>query len=181
MADLSVAAVPSDEFLVRPASARTVMRLKSWRKSPTDRAPLTVAGCTLPETVGSVTDGLPRVLCTGPGDWLVVYTRDAAATLRYLLGSELSAQSLVLVDLTDGLVVLEVSGSRVRDVLSSSCGLDFHPGRFEVGQCGRTRFAQIPVTIDCPQDFGTFILYVARSYSAWLTDWLLDAAAGTGG
>ena len=174
MADLSLVRPLSERsFQVRTATGRTVVRLKSWRAARIDRAPLALAGCALPDSVGTVTDGLPRVLCTGPGEWLLVYAPTSTARLRNILAPELSFQSLVLVDLTDGLVVLEVSGSSSRDVMARSCGLDLQ--RFCAGQCARTRFAQIPVVIDCVQDPETFHLYAPRSYATWLTQWLRDA------
>jgi sarcosine oxidase subunit gamma len=61
-------------------------------------------------------------------------------------------------------------------VLSKSCGLDFHPRRFALGHCARTRFAQIPVLIDCVDALPRFELYVQKSYSHYLEDWLIDAA-----
>jgi len=97
--------------------------------------------------------------------------------LRNVWAPELTAQNLALVDLTDGLVVFEVSGSAARDVLSKSCGLNFHPRRFCTGHCARSRFAQIPVVIDCTQDSGVFELYAPRSYAQYLKDWLDDASA----
>jgi sarcosine oxidase subunit gamma len=182
MADLSlVRPLSGQRFQVRTAQARTIVRLKSWQPSRTDRTPLALAGCTLPDSVGRVTEGLPRILCTAPDEWLLVYAPTSVARLRNILAPELSAQSLVLVDLTDGLVVLEVSGTGVRDVIARSCGLDLDPQQFRAGQCARTRFAQIPVVIDCIQDPGVFHLYAPRSYATWLTDWLNDARIGLGG
>jgi sarcosine oxidase subunit gamma len=109
----------------------------------------------------------------------MVYAPTRIARLRSILAPELAAaQSLALVDLTAGLVVFEVSGSAVREILAKSCGLNFHPRRFGPGHCARTRFAQIPVVIDCIQDPGIFELYAPRSYLHYLKDWVCDAAQG---
>jgi sarcosine oxidase subunit gamma len=167
-------------FEMRPASARTVLRLKTWQSGRTGVAPLVVAGCELPDLVGSVSQASSRVLCTGPGEWLLVSAPTAAAQLRNVWAAELTTHNLALVDLTDGLAVFEVSGSRVREVLAKSCGLDVDPRRFAAGHCARTRFAQIPVVIDCIQDAGRFELYVPRSYAPYLKNWLLDAAVEFG-
>jgi heterotetrameric sarcosine oxidase gamma subunit len=165
-------------FHLQPASVRTVLRVKSWAAERTGAAPLALAGSRLPDGVGPVIEGPPRVLCTGPGEWLMVHPPSIDFTrLRNVWAPELTAQNLALVNLTDGLVVFEVSGSAVRDVLSKSCGLNFHPRRFGPGHCARTRFAQIPVVIDCTQDSGVFELYAPRSYAQYLTHWLSDASA----
>src|SRR6185369_17042658 len=127
--------------------------VKSWAAERTGAAPLVLAASRLPDAVGPVIEGPPRVLCTGPGEWLMVHPPGIDVPhLRNVVAPELTAQNLALVDLTDGLVVFEVSGSAVRDVLSKSCGLNFHPRSFGSGHCARTRFAQIPVVIDCIED-----------------------------
>jgi sarcosine oxidase subunit gamma len=166
-------------FHVRPASARAVLRLKSWRAFRAGSAPLKLA-VALPASVGEVSGGLPRVLCTGPGEWLLVSPQTGVARLRNILAPELTTQELALVDLTDGLTVLEVSGSHVRAVLAKSCGLDFDSRHFGSEHCARTRFAQIPVVIDCTEISGVFQLYVPRSYAPYLKNWLLDAAVEFG-
>jgi sarcosine oxidase subunit gamma len=165
-------------FQVRPASALAVLRLKSWRPFRGGSAPLKLAGIALPASVGAVAEGLPRVLCTGPGEWLLVYAPSEGARLRNILAPELTSQGFALVDLTDGLAVFEVSGSHVREVLAKSCGLDFDSRYFGAGHCARTRFAQISVVIDCAESLGVFQLYVPRSYAPYLKNWLLDAAVG---
>ena len=176
-----VAATAEDgAFHVLPASARAVLRLKSWRSFRADSAPFALAGIALPASVGVVTEGLPRVLCTGPGEWLLVYAPTGVARLQDILAPELTTQGLALVNLTDGLTVFEVSGSHVRSVLAKSCGLDFDPRHFGAEHCARTRFAQIPVVIDCIQDSRIFELYVQQSYAHYFHERLRDAGMGFG-
>jgi sarcosine oxidase subunit gamma len=167
-------------FHVRLASARAVLRLKSWRPLRADSAPFTLAGVALPSSVGVVSEGLPRALCTGPGEWFLVYAPTGVARLRDILAPELTTQGLALVDLTGGLTVFEVWGSHVRAVLAKSCGLDFDPRHFGAEHCARTRFAQIRVVIDCTEISGVFQLYIPRSYAPYLENWLLDAAVEFG-
>ena len=167
-------------FTMKPASARVVLRVKAWQPNRTGGAPLALVLCELPDSVGTVSQGSSRVLCTGPDEWLMVCPPTSVAALRNVWAAELTTQSLALVDLTDGLEVLVVSGSGVREVLAKSCGLDFDPLRFGVGRCARTRFAQVPVVIDCTQNLGVFELYAPRSYSRYLKDWLFDAAVEFG-
>ena len=157
-------------FHLRPASPRAVLRVKSWQLATArgDRSPRSAFA----DSVGAVIQGSLRVLCTGPGEWLLVCPPIGVARLRNVLAPELTTQGLALVDLTDGLAVFEVSGSAVREVLAKGCGLDFDPRCFAAGQCARTRFAQIPVVIDCTQESGVFELYVPRSYAHYLKDWL---------
>jgi len=135
-----------------------------------------IADQPLPNRVGATAAGAMRVLCTGPGDWLITSQAHSAASLRVHLEPGLSEQGLVLVDLTDGLAVFETRGAAARDVLSKGCGLDFHPRSFPPGRCARTRFAQVPVVIDYLEESSCFELYVPRSYGSYLHAWLSDAA-----
>jgi heterotetrameric sarcosine oxidase gamma subunit len=165
-------------FQVRPASARSVLRVKSWQSHRAGGAPLVLGGYELPDSVGEVTVESSRVLCTGPGEWLIVRRPADVSRLRNVWAPELSAQCLALVDLTAGFSVLELLGSDVRKVLAKSCSLDVDPRCFRAGHCARTRFAQLPVVLDCIQDPGVFELYVARSNAQFLNAWLSDAAQG---
>ena len=159
-----------------PLTVTTVMRLKALPASSNSPNPVTLAGRTLPARVGATDTSAWRTLCIGPQDWLLVSQDAAATSMRDRHQSEIVAQALVLVDLSDGLVVLDARGAAVRQVLWKVCGLDFHSNSFPVGSCARTRLAQIPVVIDCPSEPLQFYLYVARSYLHYLHSWLTDAS-----
>jgi sarcosine oxidase subunit gamma len=157
---------------------RTSLRLKSWLPQHTNGVkPVVLAGRQLPLQVGATLPASPRVLCVGPGEWLVVSYARQALELREDIEPALSRQGLVLVDLTHGLSGLDVRGSAAREVLSKGSGLDFHPRSFPVDRCARTRLAQIPVVIDCLDASPRFELYVARSYFQYLHSWIFDAAS----
>ena len=168
--------MPELAFQIRPMTGRTVLRLKSWTPVHTPGGPAMFGARELPSQVGSTLQGAMRILCTAPGEWLLVSPGNPASDLRELIEADSSRQGMALVELTSGLEVLDVGGVSVRQVLSKGCGLDFHPRRFPCGRCARTRFAQIPVLLDCIEELDRFELYVARSYAQYLKDWLLDAA-----
>lgn len=171
---------PTVSAAVRIAAgeARGLLRLKSWRpESVTAGRPVVLAGRRLPAEVGATLAGPLRVLCLGPAEWLVISRERAGSRLREQFEPEAIEQGLALVDLSDGLAGLDVQGAAARDLLSKGCGLDLHPRYFAAGQCARTRFAQIPVVIDCLDEAPRFALYVARSYRQYLHAWLSDAAA----
>jgi sarcosine oxidase subunit gamma len=163
---------------ITPIADRTVLRLKSWLpEHRTGSKPVVLAGQELPTQVGAILSGPAHVLSIGPAEWLLISHGHPASSLHELIESDLSGQGLVAVDLSDGLVGLEVQGTAARDVLSKGCGLDFHPRTFPTGRCARTRFAQIPLVIECLDDRPRFELYVARSHVHYLSEWLTDAAA----
>jgi sarcosine oxidase subunit gamma len=166
---------------INPIRGRTVLRLKSWlREHITGGKPVVLAGQELPSQVGRTLSGRARVLSIGPGEWLIVSDEHQALNVREPIEHDLSEQGLALVDLTGGLVAIDVRGSVAREVLSKGGGLDFHPRSFPAGQCARTRFAQIPLIVECVDEPIRFELTVPRSYCDYLHAWLIDAAAEFG-
>lgn len=173
---------------VAPVDARRWLRVKSWGPLPaadggpgTGDVPLSVAGQALPRDVGAVASGPVHVLCLGPGEWLVRVPLHSVPALHAQIVSQASAQGLAVVELSDGLAGFEVAGPAARELLSKGCGLDLHPRSFPAGRCARTRFAQIPVAIECAGDPQRFELHVAASHGPYLHEWIADAAVEFGG
>ena len=161
--------------------SRTSLRLKSWLPEYVSGSkPVVLAGQELPSQVGATLSGPMRVLCVGPGEWLLASHEDQASSLRDRVESDLPKYGIALVDLTDALSGLEVRGPTMREVLSKGCGLDLDPRTFPPGRCARTRFAQIPVVVECLDDPPRFQLHVARSYLHYLHSWLIDSAGVAG-
>lgn len=159
------------------AHDRVALEIRSWASGhERDGRSVHVEGRELPREVGACLAGPLRVLCLGPGEWLLVAEERVGDDVLRRLAAELAGQGAVLVDMTEGLGVFEVSGSMAREVLSKGCGLDLDPHSFPVGRCARTRLAQMTVIIDHPNDAPGFDLYVARSYLRSLAEWLEDAA-----
>lgn len=154
---------------------RTILQFRSWLPRQANRPPVVLAGKELPSQVGAMICGPTRVLCVGPQHWLLVSEEHGIEALRERIDSDLAAQGLVFADLTDGLFALELRGTAARELLSKGCGLDLHVSRFSEGQCTRTRFAQIAVTVACLDESPRFELFVARSHEHYLRDWMVDA------
>ncbi len=119
----------------------------------------------------------PRVLCVGPGEWLLVADGGDAVSLRNELRQDLERQGLVMVDLSQGLAVLRVEGVAARDLLSKGCGLDLHPNMYGPQQCV-TNPVRGGLQRSCAGSRVTrfFELWVARSHVAYVHQWLMDAA-----
>ncbi len=166
-----------------PTSIRTIERCAKIRvqtcASPARplAAPEEIVGTRWPSAVGAVAQGHARVLCIGPTDWLVVSDTSDAAMLTRQVEATLVGCQFGVVDVSQGLVAIVIGGPHARELLSKACALDVHPRAFGPGQCARTRFAQIPVVVDCTGNGSSFDCYVSRSYLDYLTSWLADAAA----
>ncbi|HVY82315.1 MAG TPA: sarcosine oxidase subunit gamma family protein [Steroidobacteraceae bacterium] len=153
---------------------RSVWQIKTWLASHDEAARAMFEAQGLSRRVGETSAAFGgRALTLGPQEWLVV-----GEALR--LEREPVAQDWIAVNVTDAFGMLEVQGASARELLSKGCGLDLHPRVFRVGQCARTRFAQLPIVLTCVGHADRFELLVARSYTRYLRDWLVDAATGCG-
>jgi sarcosine oxidase, subunit gamma len=117
-----------------------------------------------------------RMLALAPAEWLLVSEVLDGAALERAVADRARAQEMAAVDVSEAMAGLELRGAAAREVLSMGCALDLDPGHFPMGACTRTRLAQLPVLIECTHGEPRFELYVASSYRAYLTDWLVDAA-----
>src|SRR5688500_12620478 len=108
-----------------------VLEINSWLPElKTGEQRLSLNGSELPCEVGATLRGSVRALCLAPGRWLLVSEEQSPAAIAERFAAEVAAQGAVLIDTTDGIVVLSVRGALARDVLSKGCGLDFHPTAF---------------------------------------------------
>ncbi|HEY0938890.1 MAG TPA: sarcosine oxidase subunit gamma family protein [Steroidobacter sp.] len=156
---------------------RAVLEIHSWLPElKSGQRRLSMDGRELPSEAGATRLDSLHVLCVAPGRWTVVSDVQLATSVIESFAAEIAAQGAVLIDVTDGIGVLNVSGPLARDVLSKGCGLDLHPSAFPAGRCARTRFAQLAVLIEHIDDAPSFRLYFARSYQRFLIDWIEDAA-----
>ena len=124
---------------------------------------------------GNTSNGDPRSLWFGPDRWLLVSGSKPAGSIVSECDEALADVLHNAVDYSAGLAVFRIAGPGARDLLAAGCGLDFRDEKFPVGNCCRTRFAQIAAIIaaDGPEQFD---IYVERSYEKYLGDWLRDSA-----
>ncbi len=154
----------------------TALRMKSWLPEHRRGAePIQLGELLLPRRVGATSTGTIRVLCLAPGEWLIL-AQESSAELQARLQPSLRSQGLTFTDWSDGFATFVVEGSMARTLLAKGCGLDLHPQSFPEGRCARTRFAQLPVILQCLST-SRFEVAAARSYSSCLHEWLIDAAA----
>lgn len=164
-------------IVIEPIPRQTSVRLTSWMPElRTGGKAVVLAGRELPTEVGGRLRGPIRVLCVGPGEWLMVSHQHHFMVVRDHVAADLTKYGLALVDLTQALAGLELRGPKARDLLSKGCGLDFHPESFPPGRCARTRFANVPMVIESREEESRFELFVGRSYLAYVQAWLEDAA-----
>ena len=68
-----------------------------------------------------------------------------------------------------------MSGPRAKDVIAKGCGLDLDRRAWTAGSCAQTLLARVPVILHEREE--TTGVLVRPSYSSYVVDWLLGAAA----
>ena len=115
-------------------------------------------------------DGGRHVLWLGPDERLVTAADAQRETLLEMPGA---------VDLSASRAVLELSGDQARSVLAKGCTLDLRGRAFRAPQCAQTLLARCQVLLQAVDGCPTFRVFVRISFSDYLAEWLLDAAAET--
>jgi sarcosine oxidase, subunit gamma len=155
------------------------------RIAPSDAAVWTdVLGVALPlepNTLARAGDGW--IAWLGPDEWLLVSPNDLRPVEESLRAASQAPMSVV--DVSSTRTTVQVSGSGARQLLAHGCALDLHPRVFGPGRCGQTRLALANVLIAAPVDLQTdfdlaptYRVLGRASFARYLSDWLLDAAAG---
>lgn len=141
----------------------------------------TVMACKPPVVPNTVAKGQGYdLLWLGPDEWLarsvMPHSATKAAPLETALQTAFKGLFASATDIGSGYTVLEIKGSRVRDVLARGCPLDLHPALFKVGQCAQSYYFKAPLTLLATAD-DTFELVIRRSFADYFVKILLDAAA----
>lgn len=124
----------------------------------------------------SVTRGECRAYWLGPTEWLVVSDSLSGGDHIQQLRDSLSEQHAVITDLSSGQLLLTISGSGARDLLSKGGVLDFHERAFQIDQCAQSTLARSSALFAVRDAAPTFELVVRRSFADYTARWL--AAAG---
>lgn len=156
-------------FRFRRIGGRSIVGL---RVSP-DGARAAAAALSLPVPL-KCSNGDPNVCWLGPDRWMFTSDTRNAVDIVSRIDAVLQDQLHAATDMSAGYAAIAVSGKAARRVLAMGCGVDLHESVFTAGRCVRTRFAQVPlVVVAMPDEY--FDLYVDRSYSRYLHDWLAVA------
>jgi sarcosine oxidase subunit gamma len=134
-------------------------------------------GLSLPLEPNTVSESSTlTVLWLGPNEWLIVTLPSMVGEIARTLRDALRDFFFVVTDVTDGQVILRISGIHAIDVLRKGCVLDLHPRIFKPGCCAQTLINKVGVLIRAVDYSPSFDLMVRRSFSEYLAHWLKDAA-----
>lgn len=150
------------------------------RGDPTDSSYLAevrqVLGLDLPTSANTVAvSGDRAALWLSPDEWLIMVPFATRAQTIDDLKRALAGKHVSITDVSSNRTILELSGSKSREVLAKGCGLDLHPRAFKAGQCAQTVVARSQAVIWQVDETPTYRVLVRPSFAAYLTDFFIDA------
>ena len=136
-------------------------------------------GLELPVALTLVASGETSLQWLSPDEWLLILPRGEEFAAEQRLRAALEGLHHAVVNVSGGQTVLELSGSKVREVLMKSTPYDVHPSNFPVGKAVGTTFAKSQLVIRHTGE-DTWELLIRRSFSDYFWLWLQDASAEYG-
>lgn len=118
-----------------------------------------------------------RALWLGPDEWLVVAPDGEQATLEHHLRNGLSGDFGAITEVSANRTVIEIRGTKARDLLGHGVPIDLDARVFGPRRCAQTLLAKAQVIVERPDEEMAFHIYVRSSFATYLADWLLDTAA----
>ena len=121
------------------------------------------------------------LLWLGPNEWLLVSNSKIPKEtntyeLEQVLFNNISKANLgAITNVTDHFTIFKLSGSNIFEVLSKGCPFDFSSNDFGDNKVVQTILNHVDVTIHRRSE-NDVDLYVRRSFSGYLWDWLKDSA-----
>ena len=136
-----------------------------------------VAGFTLDMPINRrMASGERVAMRLGPDKWLLSGAEGEVARIVRDVEAALAGLHHSLVDVSHREIAFGVAGARAADVLNSGCPLDLAPPAFQVGAATRTLLGKAEIILAKTDDLPTFEVECARSFAAYVHDFLLEAA-----
>ncbi|MGH3502191.1 MAG: sarcosine oxidase subunit gamma [Nocardioidaceae bacterium] len=137
-----------------------------------------------PSWGADVYDGPVLAAGSGPGTWLALAAPGAQPQVEeWLDGMAADAAELVTVtDLTHGLTMVRLGGTRARETLAKECGVDLRDDVCPPGTALRTAVSGVAAGLirDDQDSTESYLVHCERSTGQYLFDSLLDAGAEFG-
>ena len=142
-----------------------------------------ILGMILPNESCSVSTK-EKITCMwlGPNEWLLVsndtITKDSNDyELEKVLFNDISKTNLgAVTNVSDQYTIFNLTGANIFEILSKGSPFDFNSANFTDNKVVQTILNHVDVTIH-KKDRSNVDLYVRRSFSKYLWDWLKDSAS----
>jgi sarcosine oxidase, subunit gamma len=127
----------------------------------------------------AITQGERAALWLGPDEWLLIAPAAEGLALASSLETALTRLPHSLVDVGHRQAACALQGPQATTLLSAGCPLDLDESAFPVGMCTRTVLSKAEVVLWRTAALA-FRLEVARSFVAYVSQFLAEAARASG-
>ncbi|MBW8295150.1 sarcosine oxidase subunit gamma [Sphingopyxis sp.] len=143
------------------------------------------AAARLAEAIGVITpkpnrytEGIGIALAAiAPDEWLLIGLTDQVAAALERTDAALRGETILTLDITHGLVALQLEGAAGTACLAAFTALDLRPASTPVGAALRTRFGDIGVLVACTDHAPTYLLLADQSYTPYLLHLISQSAS----
>lgn len=125
-------------------------------------------------------DAGQMALRLGPDEWLLCGPEHETDRLLRAVEAGLAGLPHALVDVSHGYVAFAVAGALAADAVNAGCPLDLWPQVFQAGHATRTLLGKAEIILARPGEARAFEITCARSFAAYVRDFLDEAARGIG-
>ena len=156
-----------------PGASRFALRLREADAATLSEA----AGFALDQPLNSFTARGPRLsVRLGPNEWLLIGPEADADAIATEIAASLGERFHALVDIGHRNVGIEVKDARAADILNAGCPLDLSDAAFPAGMATRTLLGKAEIVLIRLDDPSTYRVECWRSFSAYVHDFLVEAA-----
>ena len=114
-----------------------------------------------------------------PGEWLVTGPANGVARALERAEAALDGDTLLALDVTDGVVALRLEGAAGTACLAAFTPLDLRPQGLPSGAAVRTRFGDVGLFVARTGDAPTYLLLAEQSYAPYILRLIGQAARST--
>ncbi len=131
--------------------------------------------CDLPSEKNYMSSKAGRfAISLGPDEYLILAEPGSESQLEKILNSSDLAKQISVVDVSDALCAILLSGTKIRDLLSKGCPIDLDPNNFQKNQTAQCELALANVILLC-SDENEFVCICRTSFAEYILDWCIDA------
>lgn len=130
--------------------------------------------CELPLEPNHINSKAGRfAISLGPDEYLVLAEPGDESQLEKMLNSSNIVRDISVVNVSDALCAILLSGEKIRDLLSKGCPIDLHSNSFYKNRTAQCDLALANVILICLEEH-EFVCICRTSFADYVLDWCID-------
>lgn len=132
--------------------------------------------CNLPKQINQINSKAGRfAISLGPDEYLILAEPGSENQLEKTLNSSDISKHISVINVSDALCAIQISGPKVRELLSKGCAIDLHPDSFYKSKATQCDLALANIVLVCLEE-NEFICICRTSFAEYILNWFVDAS-----